>query len=116
MPGMHALIDAARARRPTYLFSNTNPAHHRQVDLEHAALLAAFARCFMSYEIGARKPEARAFAAVARAIGVPPSRILFFDDTEVNVVGARDAGLRAELVRSADEAHAALARHGVAPG
>jgi putative hydrolase of the HAD superfamily len=116
VPGMQALVDAARVRRPAYLFSNTNLAHHRQFGLEYAALLAPFARCFMSYEIGARKPEARAFAAVARSIGVPPSRILFFDDTEVNVEGARDAGLRAELVRSADDARTALARHGVSPG
>jgi FMN phosphatase YigB (HAD superfamily) len=113
VPGMHALLERARRSRPTYLFSNTNPAHHRQFCVEYAAQLAPFERCFMSFELGARKPEARAFEAVARTIGVPPGRILFVDDTDANVAGARAAGLRAERVRSADDAHAALARHEV---
>ncbi|MEI7444947.1 MAG: HAD family phosphatase [Burkholderiales bacterium] len=113
VPGMHALLERARRLRPTYLFSNTNPAHHRQFGVEYAAQLAPFERCFLSFEIGARKPEARAFDAVARAIGVPAGRILFVDDTDANVEGARAAGLLAERVRSADDARAALARHGL---
>lgn len=113
VPGMHALLERVRRQRPTYLFSNTNPAHHRQFAVEYAAALAPFERCFLSFELGARKPEARAFDAVARAIGVPPGRILFVDDTEANVLGARAAGLRAERVRSVDDALAALARHDV---
>ena len=113
VPGMRALVEQVRARRPTYLFSNTNAAHHRQFGAEYPELLAPFERCFMSYELGLRKPDAPAFEAVARRIGVAPSRILFVDDTVANVEGARAVGMRAETVRSAAQARDALARHGV---
>jgi putative hydrolase of the HAD superfamily len=57
----------------------------------------------VSHEIGARKPEAAAFEAVVRDIGIAPSRTLFFDDAAENVAGARVCGLRAvEVATSAD--------------
>jgi FMN phosphatase YigB (HAD superfamily) len=34
----------------------------------------------MSYKIGARKPEAAAFAAAAAALSLPPSACAFVDD------------------------------------
>lgn len=54
----------------------------------------------MSSDIGRRKPEPAAFAAVLSEIGLPPQRILFFDDTQENVEGARCAGMRAVHVKS----------------
>jgi putative hydrolase of the HAD superfamily len=59
--------------------------------------------------MGLRKPERAAFERVARAIGVAPGRILFFDDTEANVAGARAAGFQAVHVRSPEDVAAALA-------
>jgi putative hydrolase of the HAD superfamily len=50
--------------------------------------------------MGLRKPEADAFVAVAKGIGAPLERILFFDDTQENVIGAQAAGMGAVLVRS----------------
>ena len=57
-----------------------------------------------------RKPDPEAFAEVARRMGVTPEEVLFFDDTEENVIGARAAGLRAVLFRTVEDASAALAR------
>jgi putative hydrolase of the HAD superfamily len=49
-----------------------------------------------------------AFAHVARAIGVAPQRIAFFDDTAENVAWAVRAGFSAFHVRSTAQLGAAL--------
>jgi FMN phosphatase YigB (HAD superfamily) len=93
---------------PQYLFSNTNATHHAHFARRYAAALAPLRRLFLSHEIRRRKPEPEAFRHVAREIGVEPARILFFDDLEENVAGARTAGLQAVLVRSPTDVAAAL--------
>ena len=112
IPGVAALLERASERWPLYLFSNTNRTHEAVWARRHAALLAPFARRFVSFELGLRKPEPGAFAAVARAIGVPAGRILFFDDLEANIEGARRAGLQAVHVRGTADMEAAIARLG----
>lgn len=94
---------------PLYLFSNTNAAHHAAWAHDYARELRPFRRAFTSFELGVRKPGRAAFERVAREIGVPAGRILFFDDTESNVEGARRAGLAAVHVRSPRDVEHALA-------
>ena len=59
--------------------------------------------------MGLRKPEPPAFEAIASEIGVPLERILFFDDTRVNVEGALAIGMQAVLVRSIADVEQAVA-------
>lgn len=113
VPGMSDMLARLSPRWPLYLFSNTNPAHHVQWSQAFAAEIAPFRRLFLSHELGVRKPEPQAFRAVADAIGTPPERILFFDDTLVNVEGARAVGMPAEQVRCVEDLRRALALHGV---
>ena len=47
---------------------------------------------------GVRKPDPRAFGAAARALGLPPGRIVFLDDMPWNVAAAAQAGLLAVRV------------------
>ncbi len=75
----------------------------------HAGLMQRFKRLFLSFEMGLRKPEALAFAQIAREIGVPMGRILFFDDTAENVDAALALGMQAVLVRGTGDVRAALA-------
>lgn len=51
-----------------------------------------------SQMIGAAKPEPAAYHAIAKALDVPASRCLFFDDAGDRVEGARVAGMAAWLV------------------
>lgn len=104
-----ALVARVGGRMPLYLFSNTNPAHYATWSREYAELLRSFRGVFVSSGLGVRKPDPAAFERVAREIGVAPSRILFFDDTEANVAGARAAGLQAVHVRSPEDVAEALA-------
>ena len=52
---------------------------------------------FYSWELGVAKPDPAYFEAIIDTIKVSPDRVLFLDDHEPNVAGARTAGLRAEL-------------------
>ena len=61
-------------------------------------------RTFVSAAIGFEKPDPRAFAVVARALGVPGKDCLYFGDSmENDIVGARAAGWRTHRVRGPSE-------------
>jgi putative hydrolase of the HAD superfamily len=52
---------------------------------------------FYSFELGFAKPEAGYFNAIMDRIDVAPNRVLFIDDHEGNVAGAREIGIHSEL-------------------
>jgi putative hydrolase of the HAD superfamily len=68
---------------------------------------------FLSSAIGLRKPDAAAYDHVVKAIGVPASRIVFFDDLAENIEGARARGLTAVHVTSPDDVARALTALGI---
>ena len=74
---------------------------------------AISAKSILSSTIGLRKPEAAAYDHVVKAIGVPASRIVFFDDSADNIAGARARGLTAVHVTSPDDVAKALAALGI---
>jgi putative hydrolase of the HAD superfamily len=108
MPGIAPLLAGAAQRLPLYAFSNTNPAHVAHFSKTYADVLGHFREIFLSSSIGLRKPDAEAYDHVVKAIGVPASRILFFDDSAANIEGARARGLRAVHVTSMDDVARAL--------
>lgn len=108
VPGIVPLLERAAARLPLYVFSNTNATHAATWRRLHADTMALFRGIFLSHEIGGRKPEAAAYLRVAAAIGLPPQRILFFDDLAVNVAAARAVGMRAVQVTDVDDITRAL--------
>lgn len=72
-----------------------------------------------SYDVGAIKPDAAFFGEAVRRIGTQASNVLFIDDTDENVLGARRAGLAAEhwhFAQGHDVLLELLARHGVSIG
>jgi HAD superfamily hydrolase (TIGR01509 family) len=113
MPGIAPLLARAAKRLPLYVFSNTNNAHVEYFTEAYAGLLGHFREIFLSSTIGLRKPDAAAYDHVVNAIGVPASRILFFDDLAENVEGARARGLTAVQVTSSDDVARALAALGI---
>jgi putative hydrolase of the HAD superfamily len=113
MPGIAPLLARAAARMPLYAFSNTNPPHVAHFSKTYADVLGHFREIYLSSSIGLRKPEAAAFDHVVGAIGVPASRIVFFDDSAENIAGARASGLAAVHVRSSDDVAGALAALGI---
>ena len=100
MDGIVPLLERASQHLPLYAFSNTNRAHIATFTREYAEVLKPFREIYLSSSIGLRKPDAEAFDHVVNAMGVPASRIVFFDDLAENIVGARARGLKAVHVTS----------------
>ena len=113
MPGIAPLLARAAKRLPLYAFSNTNRPHVAHFTVAFAGVLGHFREIFLSSTIGLRKPDAAAYDHVVKAIGVPPQRIVFFDDLAENIEGARARGLNAILVRTSDDVAHALAALGI---
>jgi putative hydrolase of the HAD superfamily len=110
LPGAREMV--ASVPVTTALLSNTNSLHwFHQPDA--AELWSLCDRSYVSFELGMVKPDREVFDHIAADLGVAPERILFLDDSEPNVTGARAAGWRAERVVGVDESRAALAAHGV---
>jgi putative hydrolase of the HAD superfamily len=113
MPDIAALLVRARNHLPLYAFSNTNAAHVAHFSKTYADVLGHFRELYLSSTIGLRKPDKAAYEHVVNAIGVPATRILFFDDSAENVEGARACGLQAVHVKSSEDVADALAALGI---
>jgi len=100
-----ALAHLRRAREilPCFCFTNTNPTHQAVWSRAYPELTSLFDGIFTSWEMGMRKPERPAFETVAHRIGVDPGGILFFDDLDSNIAGAKATGMQAVLVRDPDD-------------
>ena len=113
MPGIAPLLAGAAKRMPLYAFSNTNPAHVAHFSKAYADVLGHFREIFLSSTSVCANPTRRAYDHVVKAIGVPASRIVFFDDSAANIEGARARGLSAIHVTSTDDVARALTALGI---
>jgi putative hydrolase of the HAD superfamily len=69
-----------------------------------------------SYDLGVAKPDPTFFVVAAERIGDDPAAIVFVDDSERNVAGAREAGMQAvhwDVTQGHDVLVAMLAAQGV---
>ncbi len=101
-PGIRSVLKQVAHRYPLYVLTNTNPDHEMIWAKKHRSLLSSFKKIFVSSRMGCRKPDVAAYLRVSQSIGVPCSRILFFDDTDENIEGARKAGMHAIRVDNAN--------------
>ncbi|MCC6236677.1 MAG: HAD-IA family hydrolase [Dehalococcoidia bacterium] len=88
------VVDAIEARGvATGSLSNTNPAHWPRLDgTSEYPTVARLGHRHASHLLGVAKPDAAIFEAFTVATGFAPERIVFFDDVEAYVEGARRAG------------------------
>jgi len=78
----------------TGILSNIGDAMEQGVRAKFA-WVEHFTHATWSHTLKMRKPEPEIYAAAAKGLGVEPREVLFIDDREDNVVGARAAGMRA---------------------
>lgn len=95
-PGTIELLQRLKQDYRLALLSNINPSHW-QLDGIAERLTPIIEHCFLSYEIGAVKPDREAFLAVCQELNCQFADILFFDDNEINVAAARDLGIDARI-------------------
>jgi glucose-1-phosphatase len=110
--GALELVADVQARVQTGFLSNMN-SFQWAANYEGIPLTDAFTYRFLSFELGAVKPDSAVFDAVAARLPVPRGQVLFLDDNVINVTAAEDAGFTARHVRGVGEARSALAAAGV---
>lgn len=72
-----------------------------------------FSALVFSCNTGVVKPAPAAYDAAVQSLDVPPEEILFFDDRQANVDGARELGLRSERWTGAEDAYGVLVNYGI---
>ena len=105
-------ILAVNNNMPCFAFTNSNPTHQTFWEAAYPRAVECFHQIFISSDLGLRKPERAAFEAISSAIGIKLNAMLFFDDTEENVSGARAVGMEAVHVKTHFDVERALAEIG----
>ncbi|MFD2764491.1 HAD family hydrolase [Micromonospora eburnea] len=93
-PDVLAFIRAVRAAG-VRVGLGTNATDLLDVDLATLGLTDEFDAVVNSSAVGVNKPAKEYFQAACAALETPPARVLFVDDEDRNVSGARVAGLSA---------------------
>jgi len=111
-PGAIELLESLKLRYSTALFSNSNIVHwDRKMNEMH--LRTVFDHHFASHIMGKVKPDIEAFEQVVSELSVSPTRILFFDDNQMNVEAAQQLGMNAVRVVGFDNLPSALAEYDI---
>ena len=93
-PGTLDVLAYLKTRFTTACLSNTNPLHWEHLQ-GFFNTDETFHHAFASHDIQEAKPDAASYVKPLDVLGVTPSEVWFFDDTEANIEGARAVGLTA---------------------
>lgn len=89
-----SILQTLRKTYKTACLSNTNSLHwnhlHTLMDMD-----TSFDIKFASQILNVAKPDANIYNFAVKALDVEPEKVLFFDDTIINVKAAADMGLQA---------------------
>lgn len=101
-------INQIKSQLPCFAFTNSNPTHQDFWFNKYPRVIKSFDKIFVSSDLGLRKPERQAFEAISDATGISLDNLLFFDDTEENVIGAEMSGMHAVYVKNHTDVKCAL--------
>ena len=110
-PGAKDLVERLAKEVRVACFSNINELHWPLI-CDTWGMRKIFRGAFASHEIGMMKPDTESYKYVVQELECPAERVLFLDDLEGNVEGARKAGLRSFQVKGPIEAEAVLKEQG----
>ena len=86
------VVNAIQAKYQTAILSNTSPSHF-QKSYDTTAIIKKFSKLYLSFQIGATKPDPAVYQYVIRDLSVEPSSLLFIDDIMENVAAAKKCGM-----------------------
>lgn len=95
-----------------YCITNFTPAGFRQC-YDKISFVEGFDGCVYSFEEGFVKPEPEIYRVLLERFALAPEDCVFIDDTEANVLAARQEGLAGIVFRSYEQAAAELRELGV---
>jgi FMN phosphatase YigB (HAD superfamily) len=94
MQGMPAIVDRVLKKYKIGLLSDIDPLHWQYCQ-QNFPVLKNFKKPALSFEIGALKPDPICYQRASEYINTEVQNCLFIDDREINVQGARKAGMQA---------------------
>ncbi len=84
-------LDTIKGHIHLFVFTNMDLTHNQDiVDL----LKNTFEEVYSTSDFGMTKENPEAFTKLLDVLGVEPSKTLFVDDTEMNIIAAQRAGLQ----------------------
>ena len=104
------LIEYARGLRPRYRTGIVSNSFVGAREREQAAygFEGLVEDIVYSHEVGFSKPDPRIYALICSRLSVSPEEMVFLDDSDVCVAGARDAGIHAVRYQSSAQAIAEI--------
>ena len=104
------IILSQKGRWRLGLLSNTDPLHFNYI-LSKFAIMRAFDKWILSYEVGFKKPAVEIFQIAIAWASVEPQKILFIDDTKKHVEAAISLGMQGIHFTSAQQLKKELMFH-----
>lgn len=101
-PGAKELLNEISKFNHIACFSNTNELQWTRLCREFN-INNLFHKNFLSYEMSLMKPDKNAYIHVINELGCEPDRILFFDDSQLNVNMGNEVGMIAHRVSGINE-------------
>lgn len=101
-------VETLKARRPVFLYSNTNSIHYDAFQetlrrtTPYGLLDELFHKAYYSHEIGHRKPDPGGYQHILLEQGLDPGTTLFVDDNAGNIRGAMATGLQVHHLQPAE--------------
>ncbi len=114
LPGIESLLKRLRADGVEMHVLSNYPCWYRLIE-DKLGLSKYLPWTFVSCEMGARKPDARAYLGACERLGISAGECVFVDDRRQNCEGARAVGMDAIVFDDADQLGAELRRRGLAP-
>jgi putative hydrolase of the HAD superfamily len=96
------LVKKIQQHYRTALLSNTSETHWEK-SLAIAPILQTIPNKFTSFQIGAMKPAPIVYETVIQSLGVDASSILFIDDVQENIDGAKALGMNGILYTTVEK-------------
>ena len=115
MTPKYEMLDLARQLATEYdvaILTNNGHMLKKSISVLFPELIPIFGdRVFVSAEFQCRKPNPKVYLDLCLQLKWKPSEVLFIDDREENVVGAKDTGLEALCFKTVDEFRSQLRLH-----
>jgi glucose-1-phosphatase len=111
-PEMLAFVKELNKKIRTAAFTNTIALHWSLLtDPKRYQFTQFFETVFASHLIGEAKPSRKSFTKVLDALGLSPEEVVFIDDSEANVLGASQLGIKGIVFKDIDTLCAELRKH-----
>lgn len=92
--GIESLLEETSRKLPLYCLTNSSPTHI-QFAMASYRFLKCFRQMYTSFDLHLRKPDPAIYTHVCQDINEPAQNILYVDDRQENLDGARGVGMQA---------------------